>query len=981
MTEYSEPKAPKLGSEQDAKALEYKAILNTLSEMVYVLDKNYIYRFMNRAYALWFELPIEDTIGKSVAEVHGVPAFTGLKPFLDKGLSGQVISTEMVLPSKTGIQRLGQGIYTPMRSQDGKISGLVASVWGLAESQPGLEQARRKQGNFEFLPESQNEGLFRFELTRPIPISAAIDTQIQQILEEARVAEYNNVMAGMFSIESATALNELKLEQFLPQGVAAQTYLRNFINNGYQISHIESFERDSLGRPAHFSKSLIGVVENNHLVRAWATQKNTTHEVQSRENLRRSEERFRMASEAGNVGIWEWDIQTGELFWSDLVKIIYGFPLDFEPNMDEYRGRIHPEDAESAMEKVQAALNPDSVQDYVAQHRIIVNGTTKWVRGLGKVVFDDNGRPLRMSGTVVDFTAQKEAENKFIQLRELGINLSKIMTTEALANLVIDFGTSVLGASASAVYQRKEGGLSLFGSSGYSKQEIGELCYLAQDAKHPFADAGYLAKPIFLETRATMNGAYPELSCDGGKKRSICAIPMLLDDAAVGVISLQFAHEKSFDNDSRRFMLTFADQCAQTLERIRFYEKEKIARLEAEGANKAKSLFLANMSHEIRTPLGAILGFAELIKDPDIEASERDKFISIIMRNGNMLNKVINDILDLSKIESEQLEMENLEFNIKDLVKEVLSLLGHQAQEKRLELNLTLDDNVPQRIISDPTRLKQILINLVGNALKFTTHGRIEIVIVSVEGPHADRHQVKIQVIDTGLGIASEHAERIFESFVQADSSMTRQFGGTGLGLVISKRLAQVLGGELILEESAPGKGSTFSFTLDAGSRSQGNELDSAEKLPGVKQNPSHKELSGLKILLVDDGPDNQLLISRILQGAGAEVFSARNGKEAVEAALSQDFDLVLMDIQMPEMDGFGALKALQKAGYQIPVLALTAHAMKVDREQSLRAGFLEHLVKPIDRKLLLDSIKRRVLYTKNPIGLEAMGLDALTQT
>ena len=432
--------------------------------------------------------------------------------------------------------------------------------------------------------------------------------------------------------------------------------------------------------------------------------------------------------------------------------------------------------------------------------------------------------------------------------------------------------------------------------------------------------------------------------------------------------------------------------------------------MEAKAATRSKSEFLANMSHEIRTPMTAILGFAENLLDSDLTGEDRLNAIKTIHRNGEHLLSLINDILDLSKIESERLEMEFLSCDPIQLVTEVGALMQIRSDAKGLKLCMEFVGSIPEMIHTDPTRLRQILINLVGNAVKFTAQGSVRLVTrfiagdgAAAEGGYAanatdgacsagssspdqsqcpeardSRSYLEFCVIDTGVGMTSEQVAKLFQPFTQADSSTTRRFGGTGLGLTISRRLAQMLGGDITVE-SRPGQGSTFRVKVATGSlkgvrlKEATEELKSApEVAPWAPSATSEARPLRCRILLAEDGPDNQRLISFILQKAGAEVTVVDNGWMAVEQALVStqpepgvdpkgQFDVILMDMQMPVMDGYEAVRLLRKRGCTTPIVALTAHAMKGDRERCIAAGCDDYVVKPIDRRRFLGVIREQL--------------------
>lgn len=400
---------------------------------------------------------------------------------------------------------------------------------------------------------------------------------------------------------------------------------------------------------------------------------------------------------------------------------------------------------------------------------------------------------------------------------------------------------------------------------------------------------------------------------------------------------------------------------AAVANRLRQYEVRELlnqleaSRLEAVRANEAKSEFLAKMSHEIRTPLGAVLGFADLMADGSLDRADRKSYATTIQRNGQLLAALIDDILDLAKVEAGRIDIEAIPTSLFELACEVTSVLEPRAFSKKLKLHVDTSMLASNIVLTDPIRLKQILVNVIGNALKFTSQGEIKVALSS--SPITDnQHLLLVDVKDTGVGISEEQEARLFKPFSQADNSTTRAYGGTGLGLILSRQLARAMGGDLILLKSAPNEGSTFRITIKVQPLSADKEEGASwETPPAVGQ--SH--IDGRQILLVEDSPDNQFLIGRILSLAGAKVEFAGDGLEGSEKALGGEFDLVLMDIQMPRMSGHEAVSVLRSKGYGKPVVALTAHALKGERERCLTAGFDDYLTKPIQR----DSLIRTVNY------------------
>lgn len=382
------------------------------------------------------------------------------------------------------------------------------------------------------------------------------------------------------------------------------------------------------------------------------------------------------------------------------------------------------------------------------------------------------------------------------------------------------------------------------------------------------------------------------------------------------------------------------------------------AKESAEAASRMKSAFLANMSHEIRTPLGAIIGFTDLLKEGNLDSAERDQFLEVISRSGKALTSLIDDVLDLAKVEAGRLAIDVVDFSLYDLMSDAVELFRGKARQKGIYLLLNIDEEAPTRICSDPTRVRQILVNLIGNAIKFTNKGgvRIDLKLVSKKN---ESLQFKVDIKDSGIGLTEEQREWLFQPFAQADNTTTRKYGGTGLGLSLSKRLSEALGGNITISQSNPGQGSTFTFTFPATESiavgkcdSHANHMDDWDSLT-LKGDL----LNNVRILAVDDSPENLFLVKRFLTKSGATVETSDNGQDAVNKAIERHYDVVLMDIQMPKMDGYQSKKALDEQGYSGPIVALTAHAMKDDLERTKSAGFSGHLTKPINREELLKTV------------------------
>ncbi len=402
-------------------------------------------------------------------------------------------------------------------------------------------------------------------------------------------------------------------------------------------------------------------------------------------------------------------------------------------------------------------------------------------------------------------------------------------------------------------------------------------------------------------------------------------------------------------------------------------------RKRVKATTEAKAQFLAIMSHEIRTPMTAILGFADLLSSEDqIENARADHLEAIraIKRNGEYLLKVINDVLDLSKIEAGQLKVERIRCSALEVVADVVSSIRAKDDAKGLFVEVECDGPIPETVHTDPTRLRQILLNVIGNAVKFTEAGGVRVVMRLVRNSQ-DQPMLEVEVVDTGIGMSPKQIDHVFRPLSLAETYTTRKYGGAGLGLTTSKQLAELLEGTISVR-SDPQRGSTFTVTVATGSLEGVALLQNLTEARFAARRTEHqaalnRKVLHCRVLLAEDGPDNQRLISFLLSKAGAEVTVAENGQVAVDLvsaakARNESYDVILMDMQMPVMDGYSATKRLRAEGYEGPIVALTAHAMHGDRKQCLDSGCDDYMTKPIDRENLAAMVGRHV-RTRQPAG------------
>ncbi len=426
------------------------------------------------------------------------------------------------------------------------------------------------------------------------------------------------------------------------------------------------------------------------------------------------------------------------------------------------------------------------------------------------------------------------------------------------------------------------------------------------------------------------------------------------DMAAMNKGASDFIAKANLTSEILERSIRYCIKRAQDQDRLHEAEKIKAAKDALEAASKAKTMFLANMSHEIRTPLNAILGFADLALEKKINDPEINEHLETIKRNGDHLLRLINDILDLSKVETGHMKVNNEIFNWREVVLEAIQMLSPKARDKSLKIKFECSDDIPLLLKTDSHRFRQILINLIGNAIKFTERGTITLLPSLLNS--AISKQFCFDVTDSGIGISLDQQAHLFQPFQQANSSLTRTHGGTGLGLDLSRKLAQALEGNLTLHKSETASGSTFRLTLPA----KFTSLPLKQFVPAEKTDSQDQRQKKTRVLLVEDTHENQVLVRCYLKNTDFEVDCANDGAQGVQKALNENFDLILMDIQMPILNGYDAVQTLRSQGYKKPIIALTANAFDEDREDAMAKGFSDYVTKPLKKETLISALEQQ---------------------
>ena len=628
--------------------------------------------------------------------------------------------------------------------------------------------------------------------------------------------------------------------------------------------------------------------------------------------------RLEIAQHIARIGSWEMDLNADRLWWSDELYELLGYrPGEVAPTFDLSVQHTHPDDRAVLLEAEQAARQGVG-QTTEAEFRVVRrDGEQRFVYLHARTFGDEQDRPVRLVGTLQDLTARRQVEAERDRLA-------------AILAATPDF-VAVIEPEGTGRYLNRGGRLML----GYAPSETPE----AEGIEPLFAPATRIAWREEIAKVAARDGIWRG---EGELQHG--------DGHAVPVSLVVIAHRQSTGEVESYSVIARDISGRKAMENALREAKER-----AEQAAQARSQFLANMSHEIRTPMNSILGVADLLAETDLDPTQRG-YLDVFRNAGQGLMQVLNDILDLSKVEAGELALEARPFDLPRLLREQRDLFALQAQDKALDLVLEVADAVPRRVVGDENRLRQVVGNLLGNAVKFTDHGAIR--VTAEPAPEHGEAAVCFTVADTGQGIGTEKLGEVFQAFMQADGGVGRRHGGTGLGLTIAQRLVDRMGGDLKVE-SIEGEGSTFWFSLPFGVAPK----VSAEPGAAAAGAARPESLSPQRVLLAEDSPDNVMLVQAFLKGAPCTVDVVEDGAAAVEAVRNGGYDLVLMDIQMPGMDGLSATRAIrqweaEQGAHRTPIVALTAHALEEHQNRAREAGCDGYLTKPVKKERLLATLE-----------------------
>ena len=867
------------------------------------------------------------------------PKGTDLLLYRRDGIQSMVVAP--LIKDRTLVAEIAVHQNTPrvwLNEEIDLITTVANRCWESVERARALKRLKESDDRYRAFISNSSEGIWRYELDEPVPVTLPEDEQIDLFYKHGYFAECNEVFARTHGRSSMDEILGERLTVLLVRSEPEKIieYSRAFVRSGYRLIGAETREVDIYGNSRYFLSNLIGIQEDGRLVRAWGTQRDITAQKRSEEALRINEERMRRITDATQDALWEIDLKTKQLWWSEAARPLFGHsPSELQIGLADWYNGIHPEDRERVHSKFETFMSIDGMIDWSDEYRFLrADGVYIYIHDQGRKFCNAIGEPVLVAGAMVDITERKAAEQA---LRESEERFAKAFRASPDALVISRIADAVI----------LEVNDSFVALTGHDRKQLIGKSMLALDI---YVDPDIRGRALkILEEKGRVRDIKVEIKRRSGEVR-------LLQFSAE---PLDLRGEHCWLNIGRD--ITEQDRAEKDREQL--LVKEKAARQEAETSNRMKDEFVATISHELRTPLAAILGWAHMLARGTLSESQTRHAVEVIRRSAQSQARLVDDILDTSRIITGRFSLEAKPIDIAGVFQAAIEIIRPSAEAKGLTLQVGIND--PGSIVlGDANRIQQIIWNLLSNAVKFTDEGgRIDARLTRV------RNRIEISINDTGIGIETEFLPHVFERFRQEDSTSTRKYGGVGLGLAIVRHLAEVHGGSASASSPGKGLGSTFKVNFPvartapleqpAGRTPEVNAKHPSEGVPAA----GPQRLNGMRVLVVEDDPETLDMLKFVLGQSEAEVTTATSVTEALQTLERSPVNVIVSDLAMRDQDGYDLIRQIRtrapERGGNIPAIALSAYTRPEDRTRAVAAGFQLHLPKPIDPGDLVAALAR----------------------
>jgi PAS domain S-box-containing protein len=935
----------------------YQALFEDAGDAIFVADIEGVFTNVNESACRLLGAGREEIIGASFAETVLPAERAKLKKLRQRLLQGSSDLDEWTL-----IRRDGSTIPTEINTRilpDGQWQAIVRDI-------SLRRQTDKTKAHLAAIIESSDDAIISKDLNGVI-------------------MSWNKGAEKIFGYTAEEVIGKSITILIPPQRLDEEPKILGRIRNGEGVEHYETRRRRKDGTDIDISLTVSPIRDDSGtIIGASKIARDITERKEAEEALRESQAILSLSMRSSRMGAWVQDIKSDYVWWSEELKEIFGVKKGgFSNNRSGFYDFVHPDDRQRIFGEVQQAIREG--KDYTIEFRFLhADGSVRWMEGRGQAFYSEKGEVVRLYGIGIDITERRQIQEQLLKAERRAAEdyqglLSRIVPlaqTLGTARDLISVYRSVnefvrTSMPCTAFFVSFYDAETSLRTAAYVCGEEGEVdvttlppMLLTEDGG-PNSQAVFQKKPVVVNRYMDLMKDRPHviLQENGINPMSSLVTPMAVMNRIIGTLEVQAYEDDAFTHEHVVALEMVANLAAVAIENVRLLQVEEHARREAETANRAKDEFLSVLSHELRTPLNSMFGWTRMLRAGILDEDKTRQAIEVIERNVRLQNSLIEDMLDVSRIITGKMRIEKEETDFAAVVNSAVEAARPLAEQKKVSLVFNTE-NRSYRMLGDEVRLQQIVSNLINNAIKFTPEDGAVMLDLSA-GDAGD--SVLLNVTDTGIGIEPDFLPQIFDRFRQADSTTRRMHSGLGLGLTIVRHLTELHGGRVNAESEGIGKGASFTIELPLLPKSQAG-LPGDTLLP--RTNGNGRSLKGSRILLVDDDCDAMLPLQIILEAQEAEVFCASSVREALQRLAEGDFNLLVSDIGMPEMDGYDLITALRKmdhsTNHDIPAIALTAYASIQDRRRALMSGFQHHFSKPLDFEQFLATVTSLISYSKS---------------